>query len=105
MVLLDESFEAISIHEAEREDALAELEAPGLKARNERGMLSVSKFTAIGCVARERDGGSPDEEGPWSSLRVNGSDSTGTRDHRSERLPGCGPATPLSRALLAVQRP
>ena len=58
MVLLDESFEAISIHEAEREDALAELEAPGLKARNERGMLSVSKFTAIGCVAWERDGGS-----------------------------------------------
>ena len=48
MVLLDENFDAIEIHEAERTAILAALTAPGSKARNERGALGVNKFKAIG---------------------------------------------------------
>lgn len=47
MVLLDENFDAIEIHEAERAAVLEALSAPGSKARNERGALAVSKFKAI----------------------------------------------------------
>jgi len=57
LVLLDETFDAISIHEAQRADVLAALAAPGSKSRNERGALSVGKFKAIGRTVwdRERD--------------------------------------------------
>ncbi|SRR6266481_8651009 len=48
MVLLDENFDALEIHEAERADILKALSAPGSKARNERGALGVSKFKSIG---------------------------------------------------------
>lgn len=48
MVLLDENFDAIEIHEASRKAVLAALVAPGSKARNERGALGVNKFKAIG---------------------------------------------------------
>lgn len=48
VVLLDENFDAIEMHEAEREAVIAALAAPGSKARNERGQLGVSKFKAIG---------------------------------------------------------
>ncbi|MDT8069515.1 MAG: hypothetical protein ROO76_15230 [Terriglobia bacterium] len=48
MVLLDENFDAVEIHEAERTAVLTALSAPGSKARNERGALSISKFKAIG---------------------------------------------------------
>jgi hypothetical protein len=48
LVLLDEHFEATAIYEAERPAVSAALLAPGSKARNERGQLSVSKFKAIG---------------------------------------------------------
>jgi hypothetical protein len=48
IVLLDENFDATEIHEADRESVVAALSAPGSKARNERGALSVSKFKAIG---------------------------------------------------------
>lgn len=48
VVLLDENFDAIEMHEAEREALIAALAAPGSKARNERGQLGVSKFKAIG---------------------------------------------------------
>ena len=48
MVLLDENFDAIEIHEAERTAILAAPTAPGSKARNERGALGVNKFKAIG---------------------------------------------------------
>lgn len=54
MVLLDESFEAISMHEAKRADVLSALAAPGSKSRNERGALAVSKFKAIGNTVWER---------------------------------------------------
>ncbi|MEX2375277.1 MAG: hypothetical protein WD942_06775 [Dehalococcoidia bacterium] len=56
MVLLDEDFDATSIHEAERQDVIAALTAPGSKARNERGALSVGKFRSIGRLVWERDG-------------------------------------------------
>ena len=51
LVLLDEDFEATAIYEADRPSVIHALSAPGTKARNERGALSVSKFRSI---ARER---------------------------------------------------
>jgi len=47
LVLLDEDFEATAIYEAERSAVIQALTAPGSKARNERGALSVSKFRSI----------------------------------------------------------
>lgn len=54
LVLLDANFEAVAIHEATRADVLAALAAPGSKARNERGALSVTKFRSIGKVRWQR---------------------------------------------------
>jgi hypothetical protein len=48
MVLLDSEFNATEIWEAERVVVLEALDAPGSKARNERGALSVSKLKSIG---------------------------------------------------------
>lgn len=50
LVLLNESFEATAIYEAQRADVIAALNAPGSKARTERGALSVSKFKSIGTL-------------------------------------------------------
>ncbi len=47
LVLLDEQYEAVEIYEADRPAVTAALQAPGSKARNERGALGVSKFKAI----------------------------------------------------------
>lgn len=54
MVLLDSEFDATHIFEAERAAVLAALEAPGSKARNQRGALSVSKFKSIGKLRWKR---------------------------------------------------
>lgn len=48
MVLLDQNFDCLEIYEAERAAVIAALTAPGSKARNERGALSVTKFKSIG---------------------------------------------------------
>ena len=48
MVLLDSTFSAMEIWEADRAPVLAALAAPGSKARNERGALAVTKFKSIG---------------------------------------------------------
>jgi len=48
LVLLDETFNTTAIYEADRAAVEAALTAPGSRARNERGQLSVSKFKAIG---------------------------------------------------------
>lgn len=48
MVLLDSTFNAVAIWQAERADVLAALAVPGSKARNERGALGVAKFKSIG---------------------------------------------------------
>ena len=48
MVLLDQNFDALEIHEAQRADIIAALVVPGSKARNERGALAISKFKSIG---------------------------------------------------------
>jgi len=48
MVLLDSTFSAKEIWEADRAPILAALAAPGSKARNERGALAVAKFKSIG---------------------------------------------------------
>lgn len=57
MVLLDENFDATEIHEAPRAAVIAALTAPGSKARNERGALSLTKFKAIGKLRWRRSGG------------------------------------------------
>jgi hypothetical protein len=48
MVLMDSNFDAVEIHEANREALTKALTAPGSKARNERGALALSKFKAVG---------------------------------------------------------
>jgi hypothetical protein len=48
LVLLDEDFEPTEIYEAPWRSVENALRAPGSKARNERGALSVSKFKSIG---------------------------------------------------------
>ena len=48
LVIMDEVFRTQEIWEAEREAVKSALEAPGSKARNERGQLSVSQFRSIG---------------------------------------------------------
>lgn len=48
LVLLDADFEPTAIFEAKRKAIEAALQAPGSKARNERGALSVSKFKSLG---------------------------------------------------------
>jgi hypothetical protein len=48
MVLLDCTFDALEIYEAERQEVVAALKVPGSKARNKRGALSVNKFKSIG---------------------------------------------------------
>jgi hypothetical protein len=48
LVLLDSDLEPAAIYEAGRGDIERALLAPGSKARNERGALSVSKFKSIG---------------------------------------------------------
>lgn len=54
LVLLDEEFEVSSIYEAERPAIEKAILAPGSKARNERGALSVSKFKSISHLVWER---------------------------------------------------
>lgn len=55
LVLLNEDFELRGVYEASRKDVEAALNAPGSKARNERGALSVSKFKSISkCVWCDR---------------------------------------------------
>jgi hypothetical protein len=48
LVLLNENFDATAIYEAPRDAVVEAITAPGSKARNERGALSVSKFKSIG---------------------------------------------------------
>lgn len=48
LVLLDADLEPTSIYEAGRAEVERSLLAPGSKARNERGALSVNKFKSIG---------------------------------------------------------
>lgn len=48
LVLLDEHYNLIDIHEADRSAVSDALTAPGSKARNERGQLGVDKFKSIG---------------------------------------------------------
>lgn len=48
LVLMDEYFEVTKIFQAERRAVIRALQAPGSKARNERGALGVNKFKAIG---------------------------------------------------------
>lgn len=55
LVLMDEKLNATAIFEAQRDKVIAALTAPGSKARNERGSLSVSKFKSISKSVWSRD--------------------------------------------------
>jgi hypothetical protein len=48
LVLLDVTMNPTAMYEAKRPEITAALTAPGSRARNERGALSVSKFKSIG---------------------------------------------------------
>lgn len=50
LVILDEHFDATAMYEADRSAVISAITAPGSKARNERGALSVSKFRSIAKV-------------------------------------------------------
>jgi hypothetical protein len=50
LVLLDKNYEPTEIFEAQRDEIEKALKAPGSKARNERGALSLSKFKSIAQV-------------------------------------------------------
>lgn len=54
MVKLDGAMEAVEIWEASRAAVIAALDAPGSKARNERGALSMSKVRSIGRLRWDR---------------------------------------------------
>jgi hypothetical protein len=56
LVTLDEHFDATAIYEADRPAVIAAIIAPGSKARNERGALSLSKFRSIGRLRWRREG-------------------------------------------------
>ena len=47
LVLLDENYDALEIWQADRAAVTARLEAPGSKARNERGSLAITQFKSI----------------------------------------------------------
>jgi hypothetical protein len=47
LVLLDESYDALAIYEADRRVVVDELRARGSRARNERNALSISRFKRI----------------------------------------------------------
>lgn len=47
LVLLDPNYDAIEIWEAPRQEVEARINAPGSKARNERGSLGISQFKSI----------------------------------------------------------
>jgi hypothetical protein len=74
LVLLDQSFDAISMHEAERADVLDALAAPGSKSRIERGALSVGRFKAIGRTVWDRatDPSEGAELGGYGSMETPG---------------------------------
>ena len=55
LALMDEDLEVLSMYEAARPEIERALLAPGSKARNERGALSVSKFKAIGHEVWKRE--------------------------------------------------
>lgn len=48
LVLLDEDLNATAMYEADRAAVVEALEAPGSRARNERGALGIPKFKSIG---------------------------------------------------------
>ena len=55
LVLMDEYLEVTKIYQADRTAVEGALRAPGSKARNERGALSVNKFKSIGTLIWSRN--------------------------------------------------
>lgn len=59
LILMNQDFEPLEIFEADRGAVECELLRPGSRARNERGVLAVSKFKAIGERRWRRNEGEP----------------------------------------------
>lgn len=57
LVLLDENYDATKMYQATKSAIIKALEAPGSKARNERGSLSIHKFIQISRLRWSRDEG------------------------------------------------
>lgn len=65
LVLLDDRLQPFAIYESGREAVRAALLAPGSKARNERGAMSISKFRSIGSqVWAKQTSAAPDTHSP-----------------------------------------
>jgi hypothetical protein len=61
LVLMDENYEPIEIHEAERDDVLDAVDKAS-SSRSKRGAVSVAKFKIIGKLVWTRENGVEDDE-------------------------------------------
>jgi hypothetical protein len=60
LVILDELYSPVVMHEAPRDKLLEVLTRPGSKSRTERGQMSISQFKAVGRVVWDRPRGRVD---------------------------------------------
>jgi hypothetical protein len=66
LVLMDENYEPVEIHEADREILVETLNDPSASKRTARGMISVARFKIIGRLLWTREHGL-EEDGIWDN--------------------------------------
>lgn len=66
LVLMDENYEPVEIHEADREVLVETLNDPSASKRTARGMISVARFKIIGRMLWTREHGLEDD-GIWDN--------------------------------------
>ncbi len=66
LVLMDENYEPVEIHEADREVLVETLNDPSASKRTARGMISVARFKIIGRLLWTREHGL-EEDGIWDN--------------------------------------
>lgn len=62
LVIMDENYEPVEIHEAEREDILEVVDEAGASSRKKRGAMSVARFRIISQLVWTREEGEIDDE-------------------------------------------
>ncbi len=62
LVIMDEEYQPVEIHEAEREDILQAMEETADSSRRKRGAMSVARFKAISRLVWTREEGLIDDE-------------------------------------------
>ncbi|MEE9342559.1 MAG: hypothetical protein V3V12_02870 [Gammaproteobacteria bacterium] len=62
LLLMDDSYEAYEIYEAERDDIMGAMEEQGENARKKRGAMSVNRFKVISSLVWTREDGELDDE-------------------------------------------